>query len=248
MSNTKRIRFQVLGVTAASAALMVAGAGAASAHVSVTTDNAAAGSSAVLAFSMAHGCDGSPTTKVAIKMPMGVNSVAPTVNPGWTVTKINEKLATPVKDHHGNTLTSRVDQVVYTAKSPLADGYRDVLTVSVPLPEDSAGTVLAFPVVQTCEKGETAWVDLPADGQDPEELEAPAPSITVTAAQATDHHGADAGPADDAEANDATGAAAVVAAPAESGGPGLGLAGLIAGLAGLGMGAVALLRGRQPSK
>ena len=45
----------------------------------------------------------------------------------------------------------------------------------MPLPEDSAGQVLAFPVVQTCAKGETAWVDLAAEGQDPEELEAPAP-------------------------------------------------------------------------
>ncbi len=247
MSNTKRSWFQVLGVTAGTAVMSIAGAGAASAHVTVEADSAVAGSSAVLAFSTAHGCEGSPTTKVTIKVPEGINSVAPTVNAGWTVTKVTKKLAAPVKDHHGNTLTERVDRVVYTAKTPLADGYRDVLSMSVPLPEDSAGKVLAFPVVQTCTEGETAWVDLPADGQDSDELEAPAPTITVTAADASGHHETTAGGTADEEGTDQPAVPDAVTTDDGGGGLGLGLAGLIAGLAGMGLGALALLRGRQLS-
>lgn len=252
MSINHRSWLRTVGVMAGSAAVVAAGVGSASAHVTVATESAAAGSTTLLVFSMSHGCEGSPTTKVAIKIPEGINSVAPTVNAGWTVTKVTKKLATPVKDQHGNSLTERVDQVVYTAKTPLADGYRDVLAVSVPLPEGSAGQVLAFPVVQTCAKGETAWVDQAAAGQDAEELEAPAPTITVTAAEAEGHHGSSAGgmaheesPAPAPSDDEVTTA---VTTNSGSAGPGLGVAGLVAGLAGLAMGAFALLRGRQPAK
>jgi len=244
MLHTHRSWLRTMGAVAGGAALVATGVGSASAHVTVTTDRAAAGSTALLAFSLAHGCAGSSTTKVAIKVPKGINSVAPTVNAGWTVTKVSTKLSTPIQDQHGTTLTERVDQVVYTAKTPLADGYRDVLTVSVPLPEDGAGQVLAFPVVQTCVKGETAWVDLPAEGQDPDELEAPAPAITVSAAEGTDEHGSAGGGAVPKEATETGEAPAAVVSTNR---PGLGVAGLVAGLAGLAMGAMALLRGRRPS-
>jgi uncharacterized protein YcnI len=247
MSTTKSTWVRLAGVAAGSAALALAGSGPASAHVTVTSESAAAGSTAVLAFSMSHGCDGSATRKVAIKIPAGIDSATPTINTGWTVDKITQKLPTPLVDQHGNKRTERVDQVVYSAKTPLADGYRDVLTVSVPLPEDGAGKTFAFPVVQTCEKGETAWVDLAADGQDPHELEAPAPTITATAAEAAGHH---AEPADPEEGAVPQGAGGTAAVTTTSNTPGLGwsLAGLASGLAGLAMGAVALARGRQTSK
>ena len=51
MSITPRSWFRAIGVVAGSAALVAAAAGSASAHVTVKTDGAAAGSSAVLAFS-----------------------------------------------------------------------------------------------------------------------------------------------------------------------------------------------------
>ena len=45
------------------------------------------------------------------------------------------------------------------------------------------------PTVQTCEEGETAWVQTPAEGQDADELEAPAPQLTVTKPGADDPAG-----------------------------------------------------------
>ena len=62
---------------------------------------------------------------------------------------------------------------------------------SVKLP-DVAGKTLYFPTLQNCEVGQTDWSQLPAEGQDPHSLKAPAPSVTVTAAAAADGHAAHA--------------------------------------------------------
>ena len=90
------------------AALAVAAPLAASAHVSVSADSTAAGSYAVVTLNVPHGCEGSPTTTVALQVPAGVNTVIPTVHPGWTVQKKTERLARPVTTEGGETLTSRV--------------------------------------------------------------------------------------------------------------------------------------------
>ena len=139
-------------VAAGVGALTLGGALAANAHVSVIPDTTAAGSYALLTFGVPHGCDGSSTTKVAIKIPEQVNAVTPTVNPNWDVQKVMVPLNPAVTDSHGNQITERVDQVVYTAKTPLPDGYRDAFVLSLKVP-DVAGQTLSFPTIQTCEVG-----------------------------------------------------------------------------------------------
>lgn len=108
-------------VVAGVCALSLGGALAASAHVSVSPNTTAAGSYALLTFGVPHGCAGSPTTKVAIKIPEQITAVTPTVNPNWDVQKVMVPLNPAVTDSHGNQVTERVDQVVYTAKTPLPD-------------------------------------------------------------------------------------------------------------------------------
>lgn len=226
-----------IGATALAAGAIVAMATApASAHVSVTSDTTAAGAYAVLTFSVPHGCEGSPTTEVAIAMPSEVMAVTPTRNALWTVEKKMEQLAEPVTDSHGNEVTERVSQVVYSAEEPLPEGYRDTFELSLQLP-DAAGETLVFPVVQTCEQGETPWTETPAEGQDPEDLERPAPSVTLTEAAADGH--AAAATADTAES------AAAEEADDDEGGNGLAIAGLVAGLVGIAVGAAALVRSRK---
>ncbi|HYP45693.1 MAG TPA: YcnI family protein [Propionibacteriaceae bacterium] len=249
-----KLRARILAVAAGAAVLLVSGIGAANAHVTVETGNAAAGSTALLTFSVSHGCDGSPTTRVAVKIPAGINSAAPTINPGWSVSKKMQRLANPVTDSHGTSVTERVDQVIYTARSPLADGYRDTFTVAVPLPEDAEGRTLAFPTIQTCQRGETAWIDRAAEGQNADDLEAPAPAIVATAAVASGNHG-DSGDGQSKSSDSGQGVAATAGdgAVSEAGvGQGsvqpaltLGIAALLAGLAGFAAGSVALLRGHR---
>ncbi len=229
-TTTRTAALRWAGAGLGAAALAVALPTAASAHVGMTADSAAAGSYAVLTFAVPHGCDGAPTTRIAVRLPVGLHTVTPTVNPGWTVAKRTEKLAEPVTTPHGAVLTERVAEVVWTARTPLDEGYRDTLSLQVPLPEDGAGQQLVFPTVQTCTKGETAWTQVAAPGQDPETLEHPAPTLDVEAADAAGHgHGtaAEAAPA----------AATLQATAGTSGtdlvGPVLGGLGLVAGLTAL---------------
>jgi uncharacterized protein YcnI len=229
------------------AGLVVAGAGAAAAHVTVTPSTTAAGSSAVLTFSVGHGCDGSPTSRIAIRMPEQVLSVTPTRNPDWKVEKKMATLDEPVQDSHGNEVTERVDQVVYTAKTPLPDGYRDTFELQLQLPE-AAGETLAFPTIQTCEKGETAWIETASEGQDPEGLESPAPSFELDEAADTEPVATtgDTGSEDGTDGDDSAAAEESAADDSDgSDGTALGVAGLVAGLLGLAAGVVALVQVRR---
>ncbi|KJC63554.1 YcnI family protein [Agreia bicolorata] len=216
----------------------------ASAHVSVTPAATAAGSYTVLTFAVPHGCDGSATTSITIDVPETIPSVTPTINPNWDVSKVMAPLATPTTNAKGVATAERVGQVVYTAKTPLADGYRDTFALSLQLPTDAAGTTLKFPVLQTCETGSTNWNEVPAAGADEDSVEHPAPSITVTDAVATEADG-DPMPAG-SMASDATGSA-----PSAASGSSddvlarvLGIGGLVVGAVGVVIAVVATRRSR----
>lgn len=168
----------------------------ADAHVSVTPDTLAAGDHGVLTFSFAHGCDGSPTTALRITMPEGLTSVAPTVDGDWAIGV-----------ERGD--DGLVSAVTYTAASPVPNDLRGAVSMSVGLDESTPDS-LAFPVVQTCVEGSTEWTELAEAGQDPHDLDAPAPVVTVGAAvdahaghpEASGDHGA-ATPDSDTDAGSA---------------------------------------------
>ncbi|MFC5729618.1 MULTISPECIES: YcnI family protein [Nocardioides] len=225
-----------LGAGAAVLAMVGLTAAPAAAHVTVTPSITEAGAYTVLTFSVGHGCESSPTTRLTIAMPEEIPRVTPTVSPNWTVEKVTEQLAEPVTDAHGNELTERVSKVVYTAEKPLPDGFRDTVELSVKLPE-AAGETLVFPVVQSCVKGKTGWVETAAEGQDPETLEAPAPTLTITPAS-----GGDGSPAsEEGEVR----AASVQFGEEDGSSEGLAVAGLATGVAGILLGGVALARTRR---
>lgn len=192
------------------------------AHVTVTPAEGEAGSYAVATINVPHGCDGSATTKVAIQIPEQLLTVTPTRNPLWDVTKEMVTLDTPGRDSHGNEVTERVGQVVYTARAPLPDGYRDAFELSFQVP-DSVGETLTFPAIQTCEKGETAWTEVAAEGA--EEPEHPAPAFSVLEAEGEEHEAA--------------------TARAEEEERGLAFGGLVLGGLGLAAGGAALVRSRK---
>ena len=223
-------------VAGGTAALMLAGISGASAHVGVTPDKTTANSYALLTFGIPHGCEESGTTKVTITLPAELNDAQPTVNPSWTAEKVTEQLAEPKKLADGTSITKRTSQIVYTAKAPLDPALRDALVLSVKLP-DVAGKTLYFPTLQNCEVGQTDWSQLPAEGQDPHSLKAPAPSVTVTAA--ADGHAAHAASASD------TPETVQAAAVSDDGAQARSWAGLVAGVGGLALGGLALARSRS---
>lgn len=242
----KRNLARACALPAAAAAGVVLAAAPAGAHVTVDPSEASAGSSAVLTFSVGHGCEGSPTTRIAVQIPEQILSVTPTRNPLWDVEKVIEQLDEPATDAHGNEVTERVAQVIYTAKEPLPDGIRDDFELSLQLP-DAAGETLAFPTIQTCEQGETAWTEVAAGGSD-EELESPAPTVTILPAEggahgassASDESGGTTESDDSGSANTEP-----VAAEVDDSSDVLGLVALVAGLLGLAAGAAALVLVRR---
>lgn len=197
----------------AGAALALAVPAMASAHVSVSPDELAAGDHGTLTFAFSHGCDDSPTTALRITMPDGLASVAPTIDPNWTIDV-----------ERGD--DGLVSAVTYTAITPVPNGLRGAVTLGVGL-DDSTPDTLVFPVVQTCEVGSTEWTQVAEDGEDPHSLDAPAPVVSV--GSSSDGHGEHA----DAQGEDHDADAASAAQAPDVLGTALGAGGLVAGIAAL---------------
>jgi uncharacterized protein YcnI len=245
---TGHLRRVVAAGTTAVVAGVVLCSGVASAHVTPQDPEAPSGGYFTTAFKVGHGCDGSPTTKVEIKMAEGVTSVKPQPVAGWNLSTTERTLDPPI-DNHGTQITETVDTVVWEGGS-LPDDQLQMFWVSMKLPEGEPGTTLAFPVVQTCESGRTDWIEPIVEGE--EEPEHPAPVITLAAATGDDH---------DASAAEATDATATetdsedgeeVAASADveddtdsSSGNGLAIAAMVVGAAGLVTGGTALVRSNR---
>jgi uncharacterized protein YcnI len=223
---------------------MLGGVSAASAHVTISPNDAEANSYALLTFGVPHGCGESGTTKVTITLPEELNDATPTVNPNWNVDKVVQTFAEPKKLADGTSITKRTAQIVYTAKTPLDAHLRDALVLSVKLP-DAAGKTLYFPTLQTCEQGQTDWSETPKNGQSEDELKSPAPFLAVAAASG-DGHGHAA-----VQANSADGGAGSNGGSGhdnwrgnDGGAQARSWAGLVAGVAGLGLGGAAFFRTR----
>jgi uncharacterized protein YcnI len=124
------------------------------AHVTVTPKTATSGGYAKLTFRVPHGCDGSATTGITVKIPDGVVAVKPQVHPGWKITVKKAHLAQPYTSH-GQSVSEAVTEVSWTG-GPLDDAYMDEFGLSVKLP-DRPGERLLFPVHQKCKKGAADW-------------------------------------------------------------------------------------------
>jgi len=226
----------VIGATAG-IALALAAPLAASAHVHVDPESATASGTETLTFSFSHGCDGSPTTALAVDIPDGVGNATPVVQGGWTITRELGADGVPTR-------------VVYTPDAPVEDGLKATVSMDVLFTEATADTTLAFPVTQTCAAGETAWTQIAEEGEDPHDLDAPAPLVEVGAVADDADAGHDAGGGHDADAagadqdadasSDAADAASVTSTDPVA--RWLAAGGLVAGLAAL---VIVLVRGRR---
>jgi uncharacterized protein YcnI len=145
-------------------------------------DTAKAGSYTAIAFRVGHACAAGDTTlKVRIGIPAGVASARPQVKPGWTYSL-----------ERGSDPKAAPTAITYTGRLP--DEAFDDFAVLMKLPAQNAsgGDRLVFPVVQTCEKGESAWTEVADPAKPDEKLSRPAPVVTLipadTAPAAAHHH------------------------------------------------------------
>jgi uncharacterized protein YcnI len=154
------------------------GAGAAQAHATIQPREALAGGYFQAAINITHGCDGSPTTVVRIKLPDGVISVKPQMKPGWTV-EITKRKVTGEPVMHGKSIIDTADEVVWRG-GRLPDELFDSFGLLMKLP-DTPGRTLYFPVVQECEKGELRWTEIPTGGHGADHMHEPAPAVLLKA-------------------------------------------------------------------
>lgn len=163
------------------AALAVLSIGA-SAHVTLEQARAEAGSAYKAVLRVGHGCDGSATRALVVRLPAGFRGAKPMPKPGWTVTIKREPLAQPYESH-GEKVADDVAEIRWEAASReafLPDAFYDefVLRGQAPL---AAGPAW-FRVRQVCEKGEVDWAEVPASGASARDLKAPAVLLEVVAA------------------------------------------------------------------
>jgi uncharacterized protein YcnI len=162
------------------AAVLTLATGTASAHVTLETGQAPAGSSYKAVFRVPHGCDGKPTIAVRVKIPEGFIGAKPMPKPGWTLDKVKGKYAKAYK-LFGADVMEGLTEVSWSGGSLPDDEYDEFVLRGTFAGDLSAGTVIYFPVVQECPDGAAErWIEMPAAGQSADDLEKPAPSVTLT--------------------------------------------------------------------
>jgi periplasmic copper chaperone A len=220
-------------LTAVSVALLAAST--ASAHITASPTELPAGYT-YAEFSVPHGCEGSATTRISIKIPAGIAGVKPQEVTGWTIAIKQGTLPEPVSIF-GDEMTEGVTEVSW-AGGPLPDSHMQRFGLSFFASESLAGETVYFPAVQQCEEGVTRWIEIPVEGEEPPEE--PAPGIRFLASAEEK----DSVPAGETTTGESAGEAAAVPTDSDDDGEdgltmGFGIAGLVAGLLALG---VALFR------
>ena len=211
-------------VVGAVTALVVCGAGVASAHVTAhSPDQVVQGGDAEITFRVPNEEDSAGTVQLQVNFsttsPIGDADVKPV--PGWSAHVTTVKLANPVRMAK-DTVTDAVRSITWTALpgTRINPGEFQEFSISVEgLPTNT--DTMVMPAVQTYDNGDVVrWDQLPAPGQP--EPEHPAPSIALTGAAS----------------------ASTPAASADSTARWLGGAGLALGALALGFGIGALLAAR----
>lgn len=235
-------RYRRSALAAAALAVGTAAAGVlgfaapAAAHVTVNPKTATPGGYARVDFRVPNESATASTNKLEIVLPEDapIASVSTKPVPGWTITVEKRTLDTPL-EVHGSQVTEAVSKITWTAQADavISAGQFQEFPVSMgPLPQVDR---LVFKALQTYTDGNVVrWIEEPVAGG--EEPANPAPVLTLAAATE---------PVANPAASQPATAAGSEAEGDSSGGNVLGIAGLIAGLAGLALGGLAFARSRQ---
>jgi periplasmic copper chaperone A len=228
-------------VLAAGLAALLALVGVASAHVTVSSTDAAPGGFGKLTFRVPNESDTASTVALRIQIPeeAAMASLRAMPVPGWTISTTSTELDEPL-EAHGQAISEYISVVEFRAEEGggIAPGeFMEFALSGGPFPDAEQ---VSYPVVQTYSDGsESAWIEPSVDGEEPE---FPAPTLTLTGS--TGGHGEEA-EAQEASANGTGDADVAEAASSESadGGSGtattalvLAIIGLLAGLGGLALG------------
>ena len=158
----------------------------AAAHVTIQPEELPAGTFTRLDVRVPTERDDASTTEVDVELPDGFYFVSYEPVAGWDVQLETEKLGEPVEIEPGFDASEQVTRVTWTGEGNEGaippQAFQDFgLSVLTP---DAEGETLTFKALQTYDNGEVVrWIGAP-------DSEEPAPTVTLTAAEA-DHHAAD---------------------------------------------------------
>jgi len=156
-------------------------------HIVLDEPSALAGRSYRATLRVGHGCDGSPTTAIKVLIPTGFQGAKPMPKVGWTLTTTLARLDTPYKSH-GKTVTEDVAEITWSASTPaswLPDAHYDEFVLRGGLP--TVAGAMWFKVLQSCDKGSNAWVDMPGAGTSTKGMKTPAVLLEVVDAEVAGH-------------------------------------------------------------
>ncbi|MFD5599611.1 YcnI family protein [Leucobacter sp. NPDC058333] len=242
-TRTQKFIGAIAGV-GAGAALVLAAPLAASAHVTISPDQAESGGWSYITFRAPTESDTANTTKLEFHLPEDTPFTHVSYQPvtGWSAEVANEKLPKPV-DVLGNTVSEAPTEVTFTAEGDgIAPGQVEMFTLSVGPVADTGHIVI--PVTQTYSDGTVVeWAATPEQVEKDDTLE-PAPVLWVNdAPPAGDHHAA----TDDAKTAAASAEAGTAATDQGGITLGLSIAALVIAAGGALLGALALSRSRKAS-
>jgi periplasmic copper chaperone A len=110
------------------------------AHAKPNKASVPAGTRTTVQFTIQHGCDTSPTVKVAVKLPAGLTKVTAVSPKGWK-----------------GALSTKGDTITWTG-GPLDATKQAQFGMTATFPK-TKGVTLRFPMVQTCTKGVLRWIE-----------------------------------------------------------------------------------------
>ena len=160
------------------AMLLLAICAPAQAHVSLERPEAPRGKSYKAVLKVPHGCKGEATHTVRVAIPEGFIGAKPMPKPGWTIKTQRGAYAREYGYYHGP-IKEGVREIEWSGGELPDDHYDEFVAAGFLARELAPGTRLYFKVVQVCANGEERWVEVPSDGADPHDLDAPAAVLTV---------------------------------------------------------------------
>ena len=115
-----------------------------------------------------HGCNGSPTLRLRMRVPKAVTGVRAKPKEGWTITLTGEGALREVK---------------WSGALPASQTGDFAVSMDIDA-SVKPGEIVFFPLVQECEKGVLRWIDVKGrpsadapDDENQDESTSPAPSI-----------------------------------------------------------------------
>ena len=138
----------------------------ASAHIVLSQTSFEAGQNYAAFFKVESGCEGSPTIALRVQIPQAVSVLDTPAKPGWTL--------------NAERSDGRVTAVTWRGRLDAKTADQFGIFVKLPAKPET----LYFPAIQSCEKGQTRWADIPAAGQAARDVAHPAPALQLVAAAA----------------------------------------------------------------